>query len=153
MSSRKKARTGAEPRAEHNGTLGFGAYNPLVDQEPDGLSQRADAGVRDRVEIEESALQKLTALQNFDGSWDWTDALFEVVDVDDTRTRDATRAGKWPNTVLATALAVVYFEQKLAEEKATWELMVEKARGWLESECSADDVQKALQEAIKLLLK
>ncbi len=133
MSNRKNARAGAEPQGEHNGTLGFGAYNPLVDQEPDGLSQRADSDVRDQVEIEDIALQKLTTLQNSDRSWEWIDALFKVVDVDHTRARDATRAEKWPNTVLATALAVVYLEQKLAEEKATWELMVEKARGWLVS--------------------
>ena len=36
------------------------------------------------------------------------------------------------STVLLTALAVVYFERKLAEFGDEWELVVEKARSWLE---------------------
>jgi hypothetical protein len=35
-------------------------------------------------------------------------------------------------TVLLTALAVVYFERKLGEFGDEWELVVEKARSWLE---------------------
>jgi hypothetical protein len=35
-------------------------------------------------------------------------------------------------TVLLTALAVVYFERRLAEFSDEWELVVEKARSWLE---------------------
>ena len=35
-------------------------------------------------------------------------------------------------TVLLTALAVVYFERRLAEFGDEWELVVEKARCWLE---------------------
>ncbi|KAF2731039.1 hypothetical protein EJ04DRAFT_584404 [Polyplosphaeria fusca] len=35
-------------------------------------------------------------------------------------------------TVLATAIVVVFLEQRMAGEEEVWELVVEKARGWLE---------------------
>jgi hypothetical protein len=40
--------------------------------------------------------------------------------------------------LLATALVIVYMEQKLADYKEEWELVVEKARSWLEGQCISD---------------
>lgn len=37
--------------------------------------------------------------------------------------------------VLTTALVVVYMERKLVELKGEWELVVEKARGWVDGVC------------------
>lgn len=33
--------------------------------------------------------------------------------------------------ILATALAISYFENTLAKDRDTWELVVDKAKGWL----------------------
>ena len=44
----------------------------------------------------------------------------------------ASQSGDDADTVLLTALAVVYFERRLAEFGDEWELVVEKARSWLE---------------------
>lgn len=40
--------------------------------------------------------------------------------------------------LLTTAIVVVYMERKLADYKDEWELVVEKARSWLEGQCISD---------------
>lgn len=37
-------------------------------------------------------------------------------------------------SLLTTALVIVYLERKLSDLKSDWELIVEKARTWLEGE-------------------
>ena len=54
------------------------------------------------------------------------------------------------DTVLLTALAVVYFERRLAEFGDEWELVVEKARSWLE-DLGADTASGFLAAAGELV--
>lgn len=52
--------------------------------------------------------------------------------------------------VLATALTIVYMESKLALFRDEWELVVEKARGWLEGVCE-DGGAAYLEAAAKMI--
>jgi hypothetical protein len=42
---------------------------------------------------------------------------------------------------LLTAIVVVFLERKMADEEDTWELVVEKARKWVEDKLEEDGVR------------
>ncbi|KAG5761418.1 hypothetical protein H9Q72_010472 [Fusarium xylarioides] len=92
-------------------------------------------------------LQALTALQTFAGSWSWSSDLERVLGV----TSDQVSKLALPASVkdhskkddlLATACAVLFFKKKLQEEMDTWEMLVEKAEGWLEDSIGEEDVSE-----------
>jgi hypothetical protein len=76
-------------------------------------------------------LQALIETQTFEGFWEWTRELCTVLGVDKTAVES--KVTGFDTKVLATALAVHYFEAKLSKDKDSWEMIVEKAKGWLES--------------------
>ena len=73
-------------------------------------------------------LQKIIALQTFEGYWNLDAPLLEVVGL--------SAQHKAPQgvdlKVWAAVLAVTFLERKMAGDKEAWEMVVEKARGWLE---------------------
>ncbi|KAG0220559.1 hypothetical protein BGW42_000340, partial [Actinomortierella wolfii] len=53
--------------------------------------------------------------------------------------------------VVATALAISYFESKLQKDKDTWELIVEKAKSWLATKLGGEDkADELLAKAVAL---
>jgi hypothetical protein len=78
----------------------------------------------------EDKLHELISLQTFDGSWKWTETLFAVLELEDKLIK-ATLPGLG-ETMMATLLAVAFLEGKMEEEEGVWEMVVEKAKGWLE---------------------
>ena len=81
-------------------------------------------------------VHSLIALQHFDGSWSAGDAvnLAGVMDCGESVFEFPRRhLGSFGDgDVWATALVVVFLEDKVASEKGVWEMVVEKARAWLE---------------------
>lgn len=82
------------------------------------------------------ALQVLTSLQTFVGSWSWDPTLEAVLGtnlgVASGLAMPASVAGhKEKGGILATACAVVYLKKKLRVERDAWEMMVEKAEAWM----------------------
>ncbi|KAG0220822.1 hypothetical protein BGW41_007504 [Actinomortierella wolfii] len=55
--------------------------------------------------------------------------------------------------VVATALAISYFESKLQKDKNTWELIVEKAKSWLATKLGGEDKADELLAKAAALLK
>ncbi|KAL4731083.1 hypothetical protein ACLX1H_000042 [Fusarium chlamydosporum] len=98
-------------------------------------------------------LQALTSLQTFSGSWSWSADLEHVLgvtfeeisklDVPSTVTNHAEK-----NNILATSCAVLFFKRKLNEEEDVWEMLVEKAEGWLEDNIGDDGI-KELQNVLE----
>ena len=82
----------------------------------------------------EGKMHELISLQTFDGSWKWTAKLLVMLGVDGEKVK-AVLAGV-DETVVATVLAVGFLEGKMPEEEGVWEMVVEKAKGWLESKTS-----------------
>lgn len=92
-------------------------------------------------------LQSLIALQSFSGAWPSISRLpcrkmgIDVAEarevaqrlVEDGVAKDATMAEQ----CVATAAVVSFLEKKMADEEETWELVVEKARTWLEDTVDA----------------
>ena len=87
--------------------------------------------------MSESPLQALIALQTFSGAWEWNAKLFSVIGVSEGEAAKALPTGV-DKTIVTTALAVRFLEGKLAGEKDSWELLVDKARSWVEGETSVD---------------
>jgi hypothetical protein len=81
-------------------------------------------------------LEMLVDLQTFEGYWEWNEGLSAVLGVNKEQAGTLVNANGWSQAVVATALAVAFFEKKMANEKDAWELVVEKAKGWLEGQVS-----------------
>ncbi|KAF9144374.1 hypothetical protein BGX20_007041, partial [Mortierella sp. AD010] len=115
-----------------------------------GMDDEYEAMVATMPRFDGSKLEILIDLQTFQGSWDWDQMLFNCIAV---AVEDAEKVAKdngWDENVVATALAILFFEKKLVEEKDAWELVIGKARGWLEEQIGEDGIVAVLQEATKL---
>lgn len=93
-------------------------------------------------------LQHLIALQSFSGAWAWSarleDAFKKGVGISEAMVR-ALKAEETDVEIhlLATAIAIAVLEVKLAELRGSWELVVEKARGWLDTQGKQELVERA----------
>lgn len=92
-----------------------------------------------------STLDEIIKLQTFDGSWNWTKELTDLLDIDENNFLEKLSARvKQENhdfsflwhlslpIVVATMLVLRYLERKATHEKAVWELVYEKAEGWMQ---------------------
>lgn len=91
------------------------------------MDEEMFAKVDTKVE-ETDPLQKIIALQTFEGYWNLDAPLLEVVGLPAQHKAHQDVASK----VWAAVLAITFLERKMAGEKEAWEMVVEKARGWLE---------------------
>ena len=84
---------------------------------------------------EKDPLQDIIGLQTFVGYWDFDEKLIRAVGIPtDHKAPDAVWLRVW-----ATILAITFLESKLAQDKETWEMIVEKGRDWMEGEVAEDD--------------
>ena len=90
-------------------------------------------------EEETSTLQKLIALQTFEGYWDFSPSLLDIINIspDNHKPPEGLHMRLW-----ATMLAVVFLERKMAAEKEMWEMVGEKARGWLSGSMGLESERK-----------
>ncbi|KAF1939498.1 von Willebrand domain-containing protein [Clathrospora elynae] len=99
---------------------------------------------------EEEVLHYLIGLQTFEGCWEWSNALnvalTSVYTLDQAQLMRQVDSGV-DTKLFATALVVMVFEEKLAKWKGSWELVVEKARVWLEGEFGVTGLEKILETA------
>ena len=89
-----------------------------------------DASISDKEDTkaeEKDPLQKIVALQTFEGYWNLDAPLLEVVGLP---VQHEAPQGVDPK-VWATVLAISFLEGKMAGDQEAWEMVVEKARGWL----------------------
>ncbi|OWY42953.1 von willebrand-like protein [Alternaria alternata] len=143
-----------EEKEESDEDMGFALMDsPVSPQSPAYSPTSPSSPNSKRQKIEEETgtlLQRLIARQSFEGSW----AAIDKLPCDEMKLdRDAaskaiaklteTNADK----VLATATAVMFLEKKMQDEEETWELVVEKARAWLENELAEDVLAQVWQLA------
>ena len=75
---------------------------------------------------EKDPLQKLIALQTFEGFWEFDAPLLNVVAVSGQhKVPEGLHLRLW-----ATILAITYLEKKMGAEKEAWEMCVDKAKDW-----------------------
>ncbi|KAH7412310.1 hypothetical protein DE146DRAFT_642797 [Phaeosphaeria sp. MPI-PUGE-AT-0046c] len=87
----------------------------------------------------------LISLQTFEGSWELSAALLAALKIEETQVNTMCAEQSLKPTVLVTALVVAVFERKLKDLEGTWELVVEKAKGWLESQ-EVGDVESMVEK-------
>ncbi|KAG9061239.1 hypothetical protein KI688_007577 [Linnemannia hyalina] len=93
----------------------------------------------------------LMDLQTFEGFWEWQESLFSWVGVDPKLAEAVIKKHGWDFRVAATAFAIVFLEKKQAKEKDTWELVVEKAKGWMEEKIGVHMVEEVLHKVVELV--
>ena len=77
---------------------------------------------------ETNPLQEIIALQTFEGYWNLEIPLLDVVGLSGQHSGPHGVDSK----VWATVLAITFLEGKMAGDKESWEMLVEKARAWLD---------------------
>jgi hypothetical protein len=91
-------------------------------------------------------LDMLVSLQGFSGAWKWEKKVVGLLGLKEGVAVPGGLGGQ--SDVLATAMVVVFLEEGLGELRDEWEMLVDKARGWLEGEMSGKTVEEYC-EAVK----
>ena len=73
-------------------------------------------------------VHRIIALQDFEGGWGFEESLGEILGVG----QDAVEAMGMDVKIWMTVLVVVFLRERMKGEEEVWELVVEKARMWLE---------------------
>ncbi|KAJ9605425.1 hypothetical protein H2200_010082 [Cladophialophora chaetospira] len=126
---------------------------PLADDDEDeetisSLGGNMDVDVQSLPDSEK--MHKIIDLQEFDGSWQVSDKLLELLGVSEEQFSslnvhvDLAASNKAHK---ATALAIAWLRAKVAGEEDVWEMVVEKALGWLVVETGGE---VGAEEAVKL---
>ena len=79
---------------------------------------------------DEDRAHALIELQLFNGAWTRSKRLFQILQMDEKIVEQ--RIGTDDRAL--TALAVIFFDWRLKAHEESWELVVEKAKGWLEEQ-------------------
>ena len=77
-------------------------------------------------------LDIITSLQRFQGFWELEQALLDVCGIAKGESAGTLPADALRQRIVATILAFTYLERRMADEEETWELIVDKAKGWLD---------------------
>ena len=128
---------GEEEAEEEDDEMGFGLF--------DGPSVPRTASPS----LQASPLHNLIGLQSFSGAWDWSDELLAVVAPNEKKLVFDDTFGS--QQVMATCLAVAYLEIRLADRRDVWDMVVEKAKAWLDTQVGADVVDSLVDKAKGLL--
>jgi hypothetical protein len=100
-----------------------------------------------------SPLHAILTHQTFSGAFTFSEALLRSlsVAVKDFEEKAAVD-GIEDRDVFATAVVVAYLEEKMAGERDSWELVVDKAREWMEEKCrGVEGVEKIMAAARRLV--
>ncbi|KAI9692052.1 MAG: hypothetical protein M1820_009555 [Bogoriella megaspora] len=82
-----------------------------------------------------SPMENLINLQTFQGYWFWSEQLRLALGLRDQKLEYVyENIDKFPSDITSTAIVVAFFEKKLAEEQQVWELVIGKAKSWLEEQ-------------------
>jgi hypothetical protein len=92
----------------------------------------------------EDRMHALIALQEFDGSWKWESQLLTVLGMDEAKLKSICKlAGVLDDgKIQATIVAVAFLQTKARAEEEVWEMIVEKAMGWLNGKVDAGQLKK-----------
>jgi hypothetical protein len=126
---------------------------PLGDDEPEQQKNKIDNG---------TLLQRLIKRQSFEGSWSNDTLPCDAMGIKRHTASviieklvaahpelDRVDVGK----AVATALAITFLETKMADQEETWELVVEKAREWLDGAVESGLLEELWKEAKTLVAK
>lgn len=143
-----------EADEESDEDMGFGLF--------DGDSPPQTPIVEKKVNIDEDTLlQRLIKRQTFEGSWTNDnlpcDSMGIVrhsasVVIEKLVAAHPELDREKIGVAVATTIAVTFLEKKMADQEDTWELVVEKAREWLDGAGLADGILKTIWKEVESLI-
>ncbi|KAK1724169.1 von Willebrand factor type A domain-containing protein [Colletotrichum acutatum] len=87
----------------------------------------------------------IVSLQNFNGSWDSSKEIFNIIGTTLEVVKNALRSlGVDDEGVMSTSAVIAFLRKVLPEERDSWEMLEEKAVAWLEGELGEEKAQKVL---------
>lgn len=108
-------------------------------------------------QTDEKKMHAIITLQSFEGSWSWEEKLFAILGLEPHEVETILSSGAGlkddEKVVFATILAVAFLEKKVAREKDAWELVVEKAEGWLAGSIYKKGVRDETERVKKAFFK
>lgn len=110
-----------------------------------------EAGHAPKPQTIEDRVHVLIALQEFDGSWAWTAGLVAVCGIDGMKLEAVCKlAGLGDDKkVRATVVAVAFLQTKAKAEEEVWEMVVDKAMGWLNGKVEEWQVEKVKEAMVQ----
>ena len=96
-------------------------------------------------------LDKIVALQTFQGWWKLGDGLLDILELSRVEAEKSV-PGDVSSKVWATVLAIRFLEERLSDREDAWELVVEKARGWLSGQEVPGEIEAELVDRAGRLL-
>ncbi|KAF2008037.1 VIT-domain-containing protein [Amniculicola lignicola CBS 123094] len=96
---------------------------------------------------DDEILALIISLQSFEGYWDWTLQLFDPMGIDMSKADNERKKAGWEKNVFITACVVAFLEGKLGALRGTWELMADKAIGWLQGK--GDGIMVVAEKLVK----
>ena len=141
-------RKAPSPTAPYDSTLGGD-----IDYELDSTEEEEEDDSDNKNDFRPDPLHLLIALQTFAGFWEYSETLLFACSVSVTEEMIPKGAD---SQIFATLLAVYFLETKMADEREVWELVVEKARGWLEGrggDIAGEGDEKGLKEMARRLIE
>ncbi|KAF2795675.1 VIT-domain-containing protein [Melanomma pulvis-pyrius CBS 109.77] len=155
--ARKSSTSGRSPKK--NKKLKLSANTSITKEtEEEGKESDEDMVVSAKAEKspikdEGALLQRLIKRQSFEGSWTRESLPCDGMNISREAARTSIQKLTTENDdeekmamVLATAIVIVFLEKNLASEEETWELIVEKAREWLEDVVTSEVLAKVWKE-------
>lgn len=121
-----------------------------------------DSSPQDLPTSDADAVERFIELQGFEGYWDLSlnllncffakisSAKLSIPSLKGIAAKELSVPAEIQDRVLATALAAVWLQHRLAGEKDTWELVVDKAMDWLRAAVTGD-VSPILTKAKEIL--
>ena len=94
-----------------------------------------------------SASEKVHAIigmQDFEGAWEYSDELVKILEVNVGKEIHITK--EW-----VTTLVIRWLEDKMQGEKDVWELVVEKARAWLQGQGMEEGMKRLEMEVVEYM--
>lgn len=99
-------------------------------------------------------MHALIELQNFDGSWELSSQLLKLIGVTEEELARifADKGIDERKALTATVVAIAFLEAKVTDEEDVWEMVVEKAKGWLIGKVGTDsDLEEEIAQAKSFL--
>jgi hypothetical protein len=140
-SDMRKKRTPVFDRMDLSGPMGSSDdATGFCDVDSVAVEARAPA----KAQTMEDRMHMLIALQEFDGSWKWESQLWTVLGMDEVKLESICKlAGVVDDgKIRATIAAVAFLQTKARAEEEVWEMLVEKAMGWLNGKIDTEQLKK-----------
>jgi len=96
-------------------------------------------------------LLQISALQQFNGSFQLNASLGSCLGVNLSSIEQAVRSNGWDGSAFATVVALVYFQKKMDSLKDDWELIADKSKIWLLKNFR-DEADNMYDAAVKLVV-